>query len=53
MLIHGFSLDNARLLKAFGTAFYAIIIFYAQTVYILAGRSNHYNMELNDLRIFF
>ena len=25
MLIHGFSLVNARLLKAFGTAFYAII----------------------------
>ena len=24
-LIHGFTLDNARLLKAFGTAFYAII----------------------------
>ena len=24
MLIHGFSLINARLLKAFGTAFYAI-----------------------------
>ena len=24
MLIHGFSLVNARLLKAFGTAFYAI-----------------------------
>ena len=27
MLIHGFSLVNARLLKAFGTAFYAITIF--------------------------
>ena len=26
MLIHGFSLVNARLLKAFGTAFYAITI---------------------------
>ena len=25
MLIHGFSLVNARLLKAFGTTFYAII----------------------------
>ena len=25
MLIHGFSLVNARLLKAFGTAFYAIM----------------------------
>ena len=27
LLIHGFSLVNARLLKAFGTAFYAIMYF--------------------------
>ena len=59
MLIHSFSLVNARLLKAFGTAFYAIITILNRTdrseQTVQTFRSSlmmvyTINMKLNDLR---
>ena len=47
MLIHGFSLVNARLLKAFGTAFYAIII-----VKIINRESECYDTETDKFNSF-
>ena len=37
LLIHGFSLVNARLLKGFGTAFYAIILYRGNARLIFTG----------------